>query len=507
VNWLKCNCSPLLRHGFHLLSLEGQADGVDGADGFSASCFDNGADVGIETRAPRGAEAVGDFPKSHAGPQRALGSVIGGRDGPVCHEDEHVAADFFDDALQFDAGGMGWRAGHERVEAGLEARGIGLERGVGKFFASSPDPAGAAQQVAQAGGKQTVARFDGVLHVADKMGEADLMLRLGPSHLAAVAVGYPVIGPPFAQKRLRHAFAARGLGHKHGVVLVVEHPQPPVLLADPQAGLVRFQRCSTHESGADAAGLRGESLARRRQHVDQRAFADGKAQKIGHEPRQPFKGNALGEAQIEDEGAQVWPERRPPDHVRGAWRLELSGAARAGSAMQHDAGHSGRDGRYLDMVISLADGLRQTGDIRAAMLAGMRHHIAPGRWIGMQRAMRARMRLALRRAGRLTRWLGALRGWRAGIIRRLRRQAEPGFKFSDTRRQNPGLPRQRGYALSLRQHKRDQRFLVERFKRAAIHPKLESARRKFVKTQRQNQNRRAPEGSEQLRRRTFWWAL
>jgi hypothetical protein len=38
-----------------------------------------------------------------------------------------------------------------------------------------------------------VAGVDGVLHVADEMGEADLIVR--PAHLPAVAVGDPEIGP------------------------------------------------------------------------------------------------------------------------------------------------------------------------------------------------------------------------------------------------------------------------------------------------------------------------
>ena len=60
----------------------------------------------------------------------------------------------------------------EFVEAGVEPRGVGFQGGVGEPFSPSPDPAGAAEQMPKLGRKDVVAGVDGILHVADEMGEA-----------------------------------------------------------------------------------------------------------------------------------------------------------------------------------------------------------------------------------------------------------------------------------------------------------------------------------------------
>jgi hypothetical protein len=73
------------------------------------------------------------------------------------------------------------------------------------------------------------------------------------------------------------------------------------------------------------------------------------------------------------------------------------------------------------------------------------------------------------------------RGRRARIVRRLRRQTELGFKLLDPRRQKLHLPRQRGDGFRLSQDQQDQAFLVERFKRFAIHPEFESGNSRLVK--------------------------
>src|SRR5471032_2054609 len=99
-----------------------------------------------------------------------------------------MPADFLDHALQFDAGRMRRSAAHEVVEAALQAGRVSSQCRIGEPFSSSSDPAGAPEQMAQTGRKDAVARVDGVLHVADEMGEADLVLLRRPSQLGAVAV-------------------------------------------------------------------------------------------------------------------------------------------------------------------------------------------------------------------------------------------------------------------------------------------------------------------------------
>ena len=118
-----------------------------------ASGLDDAADIGIELGAPRGAEAVGDLAEGDAGPQRALGAIVGWWNVAVGDEDEQVAADFLDSDLEFDPGSMGWWAGHEAVEVGIEAGGIGFEGGIGQPLAPLPDLASPSEQVAQAGRK------------------------------------------------------------------------------------------------------------------------------------------------------------------------------------------------------------------------------------------------------------------------------------------------------------------------------------------------------------------
>jgi hypothetical protein len=149
----------------------------------------------------------------------------------------------------------------------------------------------------------------------------------------------------------------------------VEHPEPPVFLADPQAGLVRFQSGSRQQTGADQVGLRGEGFARRVEHVDQRAFADVEAQQIGQEPRQPLESDVLGKAQIDNEGAQVRAERRSRRQVHRRRRLEPFAAARADAAMQRHPRDIGFDVGDFDVVIGFAGLLRPLRNVGAAALA------------------------------------------------------------------------------------------------------------------------------------------
>jgi len=88
------------------------------------------------------------------------------------------------------------------------------------------------------------------------------------------------------------------------------------------------------QSGADRAALRGEGVARGIQHVDERTLADLKPENIGQQRRQSLEGDPLREAQIDDEGAQILPERRALGHIRRRWRLELLGATRADAAIK-----------------------------------------------------------------------------------------------------------------------------------------------------------------------------
>src|SRR5206468_4043578 len=90
---------------------ECEADCIDGALASAACGFDDGANVGVEFGSPFGSEAICDFAIDRAGPQGALGAVVGGLDLSVSHEDEEVLAEALDDALHLhSAGAVGMSA-------------------------------------------------------------------------------------------------------------------------------------------------------------------------------------------------------------------------------------------------------------------------------------------------------------------------------------------------------------------------------------------------------------
>ena len=101
--------------------------------------------------------------------------------------------------------------------------------------------------------------------------------------------------------------------------------------------------------------------------------------------------------------------------------------------MQRHARHVRLDVGDFDMIVGLARALRARRNIGAAMLAGRGNQIALGRRIGMQRPMRAGMRLALVLAGGVLRGLLSLARRQTGIVRRLRRFAQFGFERGDAR--------------------------------------------------------------------------
>ena len=100
------------------------------------------------------------------------------------------------------------------------------------------------------------------------------MLALGPTRLAAVAVRCPEIGTPSAQETLDDRLGAMVVGDKDGAVAMMEHPEPPVRLADPHAGFIRGQRRAGHQPRLDQAGLRREGLPAGGKNVDQRALTN-----------------------------------------------------------------------------------------------------------------------------------------------------------------------------------------------------------------------------------------
>lgn len=82
---------------------------------------------------------------------------------------------------------------HQPGEMVVGLGGIGGQRRVPKATSSLADADGPSQMIADFGGEERIASVDGVLHVAQHMSEADLML-LAQFLLAGVAIGHPYLG-------------------------------------------------------------------------------------------------------------------------------------------------------------------------------------------------------------------------------------------------------------------------------------------------------------------------
>lgn len=137
----------------------------------------------------------------------------------------------------------------------------------------------------------------------------------------------------------------------------------------------------------------------------------------------------------------------------------------------------------LDPVIDLARLLRALRDISPAMPARLRQNIAAMRRVGMQRPMRARMRLLLAEVlDELGRRLLAPAWRQARIVRRLGRTIKLGPQFGEFGPKRRRLRAQPLDRLRLRLRHADQSFPIQRIKCGAIHPQLESEHDSYVKT-------------------------
>ena len=119
--------------------------------------------------------------------------------------------------------------------------------------------AGHADEVAKGGGEDAVALVDDVLGVAQEMGEADLPV-LGPAGLGAVAIGHPHLRPNVAEEGLDRLLGAAGMGQEAGILAMMENPQPPASLADPQSRSRRSRSRFRQQSGADGGARRGKAV-------------------------------------------------------------------------------------------------------------------------------------------------------------------------------------------------------------------------------------------------------
>ena len=122
--------------------------------------------------------------------------------------------------------------GEHLVEFGFEAPFVNSQSGVVPLVAPSGFIAGHSDEVAKRGCEHAVALVHDILGVAQEMGEADLLVFLGPAGLGAVAIGDPGVRTNFAEELLDRLLGASGMGEETGVLTVMENPQPPASLSN-----------------------------------------------------------------------------------------------------------------------------------------------------------------------------------------------------------------------------------------------------------------------------------
>ena len=175
----------------------------------------------------------------------------------------------FDDGPEFFSLVMFGPDPQQRIEIGVEFARVAVQCAVGEIWPSSGDGTGALEEFAKSRREGRIAGIDSIFGVADEMGETKLMVVLGPTHLGAETVRDPEVRTIFAKEFRHHDFAAVWVDDKAARIAMVEHPGPPVSLADARTGLVGGQNGAGKKFGADAAALFGEGFLALGQHLDE----------------------------------------------------------------------------------------------------------------------------------------------------------------------------------------------------------------------------------------------
>ena len=179
------------------------ADSLESRPAGDAGRAGDGPVSGMDLRPPERAEAAGHLSKDDGGADLALGDVVGGADAPVLEEDEELAPPGFHLRLQDPSGSMRDGHRHQSVEATVRVHSILAQGAVLQRLAPSADGDRPGEQLGQGWRKHGIPTVDGVLHVAQNMGEADL-LGLSQLLLASIAIGDPDIGPVSVHHRIGH---------------------------------------------------------------------------------------------------------------------------------------------------------------------------------------------------------------------------------------------------------------------------------------------------------------
>ena len=175
--------------------------------------------------APVRSEAVGDFAEDDRGPDFAFRDVVGRRHITVGEEDEEFPAPGLDLFEQNLARRVRYRHPHQIGQLVIGLGGIACQCRVLEIGSSLADTDRPSQVIADFGGEDRIATIDSVLHIAQHMGEADLVF-LAQFLLAAIAIRDPDFGLVTAQNFLCDtAGAARRDLVQHRLIRD-EHPLP-----------------------------------------------------------------------------------------------------------------------------------------------------------------------------------------------------------------------------------------------------------------------------------------
>jgi len=139
-----------------------------------APCADDGSCRGMNIGAPERAKAVRDFSEDDAGSERTLSAVVGGRHVAIGHEGEELAAPSFGLAEEFGARLGDHRHGQQTIEPAIGGGRIWCECRIFQCLSPSSDGDRPAQRAAARWCELRLAGVDGVLDVAQDIGEADL---------------------------------------------------------------------------------------------------------------------------------------------------------------------------------------------------------------------------------------------------------------------------------------------------------------------------------------------
>lgn len=262
---------------------------------------------------PVGPEAVGDLSEHDRGTDLAFGYVVGSRDLAVGEEYKELSSPSLDLLEQHLSCRMGNRHAHQAGEHVVGLGRVGHQSCVLQAFSSLANPDGPAQMIADFGGKSHVPAVDGILNVAQHMGEADLMLA-AQFLLASVPVRDPDIGL-MARQYIFGDLACPALGNlvQDGFVRE-EHPLPMRDAVGARCRLVRGDDPRGQQLIGDRLGRHDHAGAHAPESISNGPFGNDQAEQLMGDPRQTLEADMMAMMEIGQQRADSWSERRTRCH-------------------------------------------------------------------------------------------------------------------------------------------------------------------------------------------------